>query len=519
MDQKAVSGSLSATLADRVDAFLSRKRLCIVAASCCFAVARILIFAGAFPLFNNVDEQDHYEMVYKYAQHYTPARALPLCEPEMARVFALYGSPEYLRPQELLRLVHMDTPIAKLSSPMREERYQQAFTYWLTQPNIEAQSPPVYYMVAALWYRAGAVLGVKDWALAYWVRAFNAVVYGIFVWISFLFVKQVYPERDFLCVAVPVFLAVFPQDVFWGMNRDILSPLLAAIVLLLLFRAMQEKSASEYGLIVGAFLVGISFLTDVSNFVLFGVLAIILYVLAARARKSDGGSRDFALIGGAAMAALLPPLLWMAHNRVIMGDLTGSRAKIAYLGWTMKPWQQVWQHPLLSIRGMNFFLGELIPRYWRGEYAWQGSPMKWQVADWFYIVSSYLMLAVFAMYLLRQKKADNPVAHLSSYLSLYLVVASVLFLAAISLPFDFQRCFYPSRAYPYFVSGRIISGTLLPFALIYLNGFEYIWRPIRKYVHPIIPFSIICVFILYAQVLVTYGVFHSAFNFFALRGM
>ena len=519
MDQKAASGSPSVALADRVDAFLSRRRFWIVAACYCFAVSRILIFAGAFPLFNNVDEQDHYEMVYKYAQHYTPGKELPFCEPEMARVFALYGSPEYLRPLELLRSVHMDTPIAKLPSPMKEKRYQQVFNYWITQPNIEAQSPPVYYIVAALWYRVGAVLGMKDWALAYWVRAFNAIIYGIFVWISFLFVKQVYPERDFLCVAVPAILAIFPQDVFWGMNRDILSPLLAALVLLLLFRAMQEKAGSECALIIGAFLVGISFLTDVSNFVLFGALAIILYVLAARARKSDGGSRKFALIWGAAIAALLPPLLWMARNRVIMGDLTGSRAKIAYLGWTMKPWQQVWQHPILSIRGISFFLRELIPRYWRGEFSWQGSPMKWQVADVFYMVSSYVMLAVFAMYLVRQRKADETVARLSSYLSLYLVAASVLFLAAISLPFDFQRCLYPSRAYPYFVSGRIISGTLLPFALIYLNGFEYMWRPIRKYVHPIIPFAMICIFILYAQVLVTREVFRSPFNFFALRGM
>ena len=51
---------------------------------------------------------------------------------------------------------------------------------------------------------------------------------------------------------------------------------------------------------------------------------------------------------------------------------------------------------------------------------------------------------------------------------------------------------------------------LLLFALIYLNGFEYMWRPIRKYVHPIIPFAMICIFILYAQVLVTREVFRRS---------
>jgi hypothetical protein len=52
---------------ERVDVFLKRRQTWIVGAMCCFALVRILIFAAAFPLFNNVDEQDHYEMVYRYA--------------------------------------------------------------------------------------------------------------------------------------------------------------------------------------------------------------------------------------------------------------------------------------------------------------------------------------------------------------------------------------------------------------------------------------------------------------------
>jgi len=41
--------------------------------------------------------------------------------------------------------------------------------------------------------------------------------------------------------AVPGLLAVFPQDVFFGVNRDILSPLLVTVALLLLFRAMEKE--------------------------------------------------------------------------------------------------------------------------------------------------------------------------------------------------------------------------------------------------------------------------------------
>jgi hypothetical protein len=361
------------------------------------------------------------------------------------------------------------------------------------------------------------LLGWREWTLAYWVRFLNAFVYAAFVWISFLFIKQVYPERAFLSVAVPVFLAFFPQDVFFGMNRDILSPLLAASVLLLLFRGLREQPGWKFELAVGAFLAGLSFLTDVSNFVLFGVVAIVLCKLVASAVKSDGAARKFAAISGAAAAALLSPLLWMARNRLVMGDLTGSKAKTAYLGWTIKPWHEMLQHPIFTARGANLFIGDLIPMYWRGEFVWHGSPLRWHVADVFYLVSSYLMLLGFALYLWRDNRGAGGLERLSNYVSLYLVLVSVLFLAALSVPFDFHQCYYPSRAYPYFVSGRIISGTILPFAVVYLSGLEYFWRPVRKYVHPIFPVMGICVFILCVEIAVRATVFHSRFNFFTLR--
>jgi len=102
--------------------------------------------------------------------------------------------------------------------------------------------------------------------------------------------------------------------------------------------------------------------------------------------------------------------------------------------------------------------------------------------------------------------------------SLYLLAVSILFLGAISLPFDFHECVYPSRQNPYFLSGRIICGTLLPFAVIYAGGFEFLWRPLRRYVHPIIPFAVICVLITGSEMLLRADVFHSAFNFFSLSG-
>src|SRR6202030_4686304 len=127
----------------RVDAFLQRKQTWIAGVMCAFALLRILLFAAAFPLFNNVDEQDHYGMVYRYAHGFVPQKTLPQTDPDMARVFAVFGSPEYFVSDELLRSIHMDTPIAKLNPQMREVQYQRSLNAWLKQAEFEAQSPPV----------------------------------------------------------------------------------------------------------------------------------------------------------------------------------------------------------------------------------------------------------------------------------------------------------------------------------------------------------------------------------------
>src|SRR5258708_3319782 len=116
-----------------VDVFLKRRQAWIVGAMCCFALVRILIFAAAFPLFNNVDEQDHYEMVYRYAHGFVPGKELPQTEPEMARVFTLYGSPEYFASSELIRSWHLDLPIVELPPQMKEVQYQRALDSWLKQ--------------------------------------------------------------------------------------------------------------------------------------------------------------------------------------------------------------------------------------------------------------------------------------------------------------------------------------------------------------------------------------------------
>src|SRR5947208_16088858 len=61
-----------------------------------YAVAAIrgLVFAAAFPFFNNVDEQAHVDLVVKYA-HAKPPRGIEPFASEAALYFAVSSTPEY----------------------------------------------------------------------------------------------------------------------------------------------------------------------------------------------------------------------------------------------------------------------------------------------------------------------------------------------------------------------------------------------------------------------------------------
>jgi hypothetical protein len=143
--------------------------------------------------------------------------------------------------------------------------------------------------------------------------------------------------------------------------------------------------------------------------------------------------------------------------------------------------------------------------------------MNWPPADWFYLLSSIAMVTAFTIQLFLRWKNKTSLQRLIESQSFLLVLASVLFMAAISLPFDFQKCVNPSREHPFFVSGRIISGALLPFVLMYVAGMEFLLRPIRKWslAAPVLAFLLL--FITITEFQVRRAVFSSPYNFFALR--
>jgi hypothetical protein len=240
-------------------------------------------------------------------------------------------------------------------------------------------------------------------------------------------------------------------------------------------------------------------LTKLSNLPLVAVaLAVIVAKSIAIILRTprDGLIAFTALISCAA----IPVGTWMLWTKFQFGDLTGSTAKIGLLGWTRKPFDDWWQHPIFTPRGVWIFWSDLIASFWRGEVSWHARPLRWRGADGFYAVSSLLLLAAAAVGL--RKRAG-------------LFLAGVSFLALLSVQFDFGNCINPSREHPYFTSGRLLSGALIPFAVVYVYAVSWTFRRISTAL-PLMVLGLIVVFVTTSEILMNRVVFLSEHNWFHL---
>jgi hypothetical protein len=515
------AGDPAAPTESRLDWWLRAHSVRIVALLSALAAIRILIFCAAFPLTNPTDERYHLATIQMYARGRLPGRDLPQVDSEATGNLLLYWSPEYTRTPQQMAQDGVFGPLWGLPPEEREsalarDYYRAKLAQWLHRPNYEAQEPPVYYAAAGAWYKLGSTLGMRGWMLDYWPRLLNPVVYALLVWLSYFFVRRVYPDRLFLHVAVPALIAVFPQDVFYGMNRDVFSAPLSAAALLAMIAALEIKPGQNRYLILCSFLTGLAFVSSISNSVLYGPLALTLGLWLRQSKQPPSQKAWF--VNTSLLAAGILPFLWMLRNYVVMGDLTAGKAKVRELGWTVKPLADIMHNPFFSLPGLHYFAVGLTQKFWRGEYVWHTIAMRSALADRFYVFSSAILLLVCLTEFWSQRKSMSPVKRLVAFDAVFLLASSVLFIVVISVPFDYHEGAYPSRAIPFTTSARIVSGAILPFVLMYAIGLERVTSVFRKWVPPVAVLACIMLFITASEIRVRSEVFSSPYNFFALSG-
>jgi hypothetical protein len=478
---------------------------------CLVGAARIFVGAAGLPLFNDVDEQHHFDLVHKYARGYWPVKARETWDPETVSVQTFYGSPEYLNepgPDGF------SPPLGIWPPGTGKNAYAKQFlTLFSQQVNVEAHAPPVYYATAALWYDLGRLVGLHGPGAAYWVRFLNVPLYAALIAAAYVFCRAYFSEA--VAWAVPALVAFFPNTVFYSINADVLSPLLVVLALLLLLRCQTPQARGNWSALLGGLMLAAAVLVKLTNVAILAACVIAVLVRGYRASQAGRRRREWCPALLLVLAAVGPVLLWMLRNKLVLGDFTGTAAKIESMTWSRKPFREWFDHPLFSLAGQNYFWTHLISSFYNGDMSWHfRALMQFAPSDWFFLGTFAALPVAGLVAWAGRRRPGLGRFHLAGGLAALIVIASVLVLMLLSVQFNFGTCVYPSQQHPYFISGRLIAGALVPFLALYVCSIEVLTGRLKLAVVAAVALSVVMMML--PQMIAAAEFLPSQYNWFHL---
>jgi hypothetical protein len=478
---------------------------------CLLAAVHVFIFSAAFPLINNVDEQAHFDLVVKYS-HGHPPRGMEPTAKESMQYIVIYGSQEFIWPPETFpdgkfppppwtQPLEKITPILQA----REAKWQSA--------NHESAQPPLYYALAGFWWNVGKCLGFEGGRLLYWLRFLNILFVVALVWLGHATAREIFPENFFLRLGVPALLAFMPQTAFYSINNDVLSPLCFGAAFLCVVRLLRaEIPGARLGIFTGLALAA-TFLTKIANLPLLAAAFAVVFFKISRLVKSGKLRASLPSLTSLFLCAMLPMAMWIAWTKYNFGDFTGTAAKIQFLGWTRKPFAEWFHHPIFTPHGFWVFIHDLLSTFWQGEFLWHRQPLALPSVSLIYVILTFILASFAVANLLAKFKSTVPPQRETLWLGLACFVGVIAFSGFLSIIYDFHGCFYPSREHPYFTSGRLMLGALIPFMLLFVYGID---RLLKKSGEPakFLALAAIILFMLVSEITVDWPVFSSQYNWF-----
>ncbi|HEU6447998.1 MAG TPA: DUF2142 domain-containing protein [Verrucomicrobiae bacterium] len=499
---------------NRLRKILEDREHLIVLVFSVLAAVHVFVFSAAFPFFNVVDEQEHFDLVVRYSHADIPRAVEPLSDEAMDFV-AIYYTPEYLWPPSAFADGKIPPPAWKLPADVAAKNVAAVKAIWKARSkNQEASQPPLYYTVAALWWHLGKWLGLVGGDLLYWIRFLNIFIIAAIVWIGHIAARILFSERYFFRIGIPAALAFIPQSAFYGIQNDVLSPLCFGIAFIFLIKFWRAEIPGVKAGILAGLALAATFLTKMSNLPFLAVSGIFIAIKILRLVKQKQLRAGIPAIVVLAVCAIVPAAAWMAWCKNNFGDLTGSEAKIQFLGWTHKPFAEWFRHPIFTPRGFWAFLSDLLSTFWQGELLWDRKPMSLPPVRFVYIGTTIIFAgaALACLSFKRLKTIKDRRAGLWFCFGCF--TAGVAFLGFISTIYDFHDCFRPSRDFPYFSSGRMILGALIPFLLLYFYGLDCLLIKIKNHwVRPAILAALV-IFMLATEIVTDWKIFPNEYNWF-----
>jgi hypothetical protein len=485
----------------------------IVALLCILAAAHTFIFSAAFPFFNNVDEQTHFDLVTRYSNGDIP-RILDPPHEEAMPYLAIFNTPEFLWAPDSYPDGKIPPPPWTLSEEAVGLHVLAVEKAWRKIPNHEASQPPLYYSLAGMWWRLAKAGGFHDGFLLYGLRFLNVFFVVLLVWLGYLAARMVFPEHPFMRLGVPALLAFIPQTAFYSVNNDVLLPVCfgAAFVCLLKF-SRAETPGMLLGAVTGLTLAA-TYLTKISGLPLLFVSAAVVAFKIIQLCGTGKWRAAFPSLLLMAICSALPIGLWLAWTKHNFGDFTGTAEKIQILGWTRRPFVERWHHPIFSPRGFGTFISGLLATFWRGEFVWHGKPLASTAVDLLYVLSSALFVGIASLSLLPGLAVASKSQRHALWIAAACVAAAISFVGFLSIIYDFHNSYYPSREHPYFTSGRLMLGALIPFLLLYLYGVDRALNRVKqKWVRPFL-LALFILFMLGSEIAIDWPIFPNSYNWF-----
>src|SRR6266481_349685 len=299
---------------------------------CFIAALRVFIFSAAFPFFSNIDEDLHFDLITQYSDGRLPRAFEPLKEESLSWIVP-YASPEFLFTPDQFPEGKFPAPLWKQSGSNIEPEVAATKAAWSNEINSESSQPPLYYVLTSLWWRLGQVMGLRGIQSLYWIRFLNIPLIAAVVWLGYVIARTIAPERVDLRIGVPVLLAFIPQNVFYAMNNDVLSPVCFGALFLCVLQWLRTNAPSFLLGALTGLAIAATWLTKLSNVPLAAVALVIIFarlvVIIRRAPRAG-----LVALPAIVLCAAIPIWSWMLWTKSHFGDLTGSTSKIALLGWT-----------------------------------------------------------------------------------------------------------------------------------------------------------------------------------------
>ena len=199
----------------------------------------------------------------------------------------------------------------------------------------------------------------------------------------------------------------------------------------------------------------------------------------------------------------------------ILGTSPGHVLKIQFLGWTNKPFAEWFHHPIFTASGFWYFLKGNLSTFWQGELLWQRQPLAIPAVDSVYVVLTLGAFAFTLAALLRRPSPFTTPQRAAVWFSFSCLAAAFVFFALLSVKYDFQNCFYPSRAHPFFVSGRLMLGMLIPFMLLFACGLDRLMKSFQNSTKFFVLFALLA-FMLASEITIDWKIFPNEYNWFHL---